>query len=290
MRKKSLPRLAVCRVWLQLVLALFALAPVRDLRAELPAEIRVVSYNIHHGEGTDAKFDLPRIATLLRSVEPHIVALQEVDQRTARSSGVDQPEELARLTGMQVVFGRNIDYQGGGYGTALLTRLPIKAHASHKLPSFYSDEQRGVQVVELGDPGEEGLIFLVTHLEYRADDRERMASAEMINSLIAKYGNQRALLAGDLNAVPDSRVMREFARMWTPATAATPANRDASDSASQLFTFPSSQPTKQIDYILYRPADRWEVVEVRVLEEPVASDHRPIMAVLKRVEASAKPQ
>ena len=53
--------------------------------------------------------------------KPDIVALQEVDQKTRRASGVDQPAELARLTGMQVVFGRNIDFEGGGYGTAVLT-------------------------------------------------------------------------------------------------------------------------------------------------------------------------
>ena len=33
-----------------------------------------------------------------------------------------------------------------------------------------------------------------------------------------------------------------------------------------------------------RPADRWKVVEVRVLDEAVASDHRPVLAVLRRVK------
>lgn len=257
---------------------MFAALDASFLYAEPTGELRIVSYNIHHGEGNDGKFDLERIAKLLKSVEPHIVALQEVDQKTARASGIDQPAELARLTGMEVVFGRNIDFQGGGYGTAVLSSLPIKAHASHKLPSFYSDEQRGVQVVELGEAGEEGIVLFATHLEYRADDRERMASAEMINSLVSKYGSQLALLAGDLNAEPESRVMKEFAKLWTPAL---PPGEESDEPKAGLFTFPAGEPTKQIDYILYRPADRWEVVEVRVLEEAVASDHRPILAVLK---------
>src|SRR5688572_14615065 len=164
-----------------LAAVLVVVASIRGAHAELPDELRVLTYNIHHGEGVDGKFDLPRIAAVIKSVSPHVVALQEVDQQTARSSGVDQAAELSRLTGMEVVFGRNIDFQGGGYGTAVLSKLPIKAHSSVKLPSLYEGEQRGVQVVELGSPGEPGLVFLCTHLDYRPDDRERMASAELIN-------------------------------------------------------------------------------------------------------------
>jgi endonuclease/exonuclease/phosphatase family metal-dependent hydrolase len=263
--------------------------------AQLPSEIRVLTYNIHHGEGTDRKFDLPRIAKVIKSVSPDIVALQEVDQGTARASGVDQPAELARLTGMEVVFGRNIDYEGGGYGTAVLTKLPVKASASEKLPSFYEGtaehpQQRGVQVVELGPPGEPGIVFLCTHLDYRPDDRERMASAELINRLAAKYGNRLMLLAGDLNATPDSDVIRELEKHWKiaggdakPQVADRPGRAADDGGANRLFTYPSGTPTKHIDYVLFRPADRWQVVETRVLNERVASDHRPLLAVLLRV-------
>jgi endonuclease/exonuclease/phosphatase family metal-dependent hydrolase len=267
-----------------LLACLLALAWATCARAELPAEIRVLTYNIHHGEGVDGNFDLPRIADVIKSVSPDLVALQEVDQGTARSSGVDQPAELARLTGMHVVFGRNIDFEGGGYGTAVLSRLPVKAHSSMKLRSFYAGtpeqpEQRGVQIVEIGASGEEGLVFLCTHLDYRPDQRERMASAEAINELATKYGGERLMiLAGDLNAEPQSRVMREFQKRWKIAGVETQAD----DGAPRLLTFPSGEPVKWIDYVLVRPADRWEIVEVRVIEERIASDHRPLLAVLRR--------
>ena len=266
-----------------LLACLLALAWATRGQAELPAEIRVLTYNIHHGEGVDGKFDLPRIAAVIKSASPDLVALQEVDQGTARASGVDQPAELARLTGMEVVFGRNIDFEGGGYGTAVLSRLPVKAHSSVKLRSFYAGtaekpEQRGVQIVEIGEPGEAGLVFLSTHLDYRPHERERMASAEAINKLAAKYGERLMILAGDLNAEPQSRVMREFQKRWKIAGVKTQAD----DSAPLLLTFPSGEPVKWIDYVLVRPADRWEVVEVRVIEERFASDHRPLLAVLRR--------
>jgi endonuclease/exonuclease/phosphatase family metal-dependent hydrolase len=253
---------------------LLALAASTIAQGELPQEIRVLTYNIHHGEGGDGKFDLARIAKLIQSVSPDVVALQEVDQGTARASGVDQPAELARLTGMEVVFGRNIDFQGGGYGTAVLTRLPVNAHASHKLPSFYEGEQRGVQVVELGPPSDPGIVFLCTHFDHRPDDRERMASAQLVNELAASYGDGLMILAGDLNAEPDSRVIGELEKRWLVAGAAKPQ--------AKLLTFPADEPRKWIDFVLVRPAERWQVVEMRVLDESVASDHRPLLAVLRR--------
>ena len=62
--------------------------------------VRVLTYNIHHGEGLDGRIDLPRQAAIMTSAAPDLVALQEVDRGTARAGGVDQLAELARLTGM----------------------------------------------------------------------------------------------------------------------------------------------------------------------------------------------
>ncbi len=106
--------------------------------------LRVVSYNIHHGVGVDGRVDLERIARVILSVDADLVALQEVDCNTKRTNLVDQPARLASLTKMQVVFGDNIPYQGGRYGNAVLSRLPIVRHENHALPSFYEGEQRGV--------------------------------------------------------------------------------------------------------------------------------------------------
>src|SRR3954471_23589808 len=175
------------RWWMSFARAMgcFAIVAVANCRAEaeLPREIRVVTYNIHHGEGLDKKFDLARISKVVMAAKPDIVALQEVDQGTKRASGVDQPAEFERLMGMKVVFGRNIPYDGGGYGTAVLTNLPIRSHESVKLKSFYKDtpehkEQRGVQVLDLGEKGGPGLLFLCTHLDFRRPDDERMDSAK----------------------------------------------------------------------------------------------------------------
>src|SRR4051812_30930666 len=122
------------RILLGLTIGLMVVA---SARAELPAEIRVVTYNIHHGEGTDKKFGLERIAKVVMAERPDIVALQEVDQGTKRASGVDQPAEFARLMGMEVVFGRNIPFDGGGYGTAGIKEVAGRAEGWGEVKWIY---------------------------------------------------------------------------------------------------------------------------------------------------------
>src|SRR5690606_27998305 len=141
-----------------------------------------------------------RIARVIRSVEPDLVALQEVDKKVKRTQGIDQPAELARLTKMHVVFGPNIELQGGEYGNAVLSRFPIARHKHHLLPNIDESEQRGVIVAEINLPGTNPpLMLYATHLDFREDDRERLASAKAINDLVAKHPERPALLAGDLN-------------------------------------------------------------------------------------------
>jgi endonuclease/exonuclease/phosphatase family metal-dependent hydrolase len=238
-----------------------------------PRRLRVLSYNIHHGEGVDGRLDLERIAGVIRGVEPDLVALQEVDRNAERTRRVDQPKELARLTGLTVVFERNLAFQGGDYGNAVLSRLPIRRHRNHHLPCLDAGEQRGVLEVELDLGAEESLLLFATHLDHRRADRERVQSAEAIHKLIESRPATAAILAGDLNAAPDSEVLRIFRRSWHD-TAAEP-----------LPTVPVAQPARQIDYILFRPADRFKLLESRVLNEPQASDHRPILSILELLSA-----
>lgn len=235
-----------------------------------PLRLRVLSYNIHHAEGMDRKLDVPRIAEVIRSVQPDLVAVQEVDKLVQRTQNVDQPAELARLTQMHVVFGANIKLQGGHYGNAVLSKYPVAQHTNHLLPSLDDGEQRGViealiTVPDLQTP----LRLYATHLDYRADEAERLASADMINKLIAGFPAQPALLAGDLNATPKSQTLKRFDAVWTKVN------------PQPLPTIPVAKPNRQIDFILYRPQDRWKVIEVKVLDEAIASDHRAIFAILE---------
>ena len=240
------------------------------LSAAEPFRLTVLSYNIHHAEGIDGKLDVERIAGVIQSVKPDLVALQEVDQKVKRSQSIDQPAELARLTKMHVAFGANIDLQGGHYGNAILSRFPIARHQNQLLPRIDQSEQRGVIEAEITLPEmKQPLLFLATHFDFRSDERERLESVAVINKLADKHAELPALLAGDLNATPESKTLEQLALHWKRAN------------AEVLPTVPVKEPKQQIDYILLRPQNRWKVVDVNVLDEAVASDHRAIAATLE---------
>lgn len=235
-----------------------------------PLRVRVLSYNIHHGEGQDFIVDLERIARVINSVEPDLVALQEVDANVRRSKLLDEPAELARLTNMQFVFGHNIPYQGGLYGNAVLSRWPIVSSENHPLPTCYDGEQRGVLKVAIQPPGTtQPVLLFATHFDYRRWSPERLLSARRINDLVAARGDVPALLVGDLNDTPSSRTLYELSKQWQRA------NRCVAP------TYPAHGPYKQIDYVMLHPRNAWHVVETRVLDERIASDHRPFLAVLE---------
>ncbi len=229
-----------------------------QLFAEAP-RLRVLTYNIHHGEGTDRKFDLERLAKIIKATEPDVVALQEVDRNTRRASGVDQAVELGKLTGMHAQFGKAMDYSGGEYGEAILSRHKPTNVNVHALPHGPGREPRAAIAVTLAArDGFPELVFIGTHLCHQSND-DRVAQTKKINEAYPPGSKVVAILAGDLNARTDSPPMREFGKQWSD-------------------TMPKRN---KIDYVLVRPADPWRVVETKIIPEPVASDHDPVLVVLE---------
>jgi endonuclease/exonuclease/phosphatase family metal-dependent hydrolase len=234
-----------------------------------PSRYSVLTYNIHHAAGMDGKVDLERIAKVIRSANPDIVALQEVDKVVPRSGKADEAAKLAELTGMNVVFSKSISLGGGAYGNALLSRLPVLGHEVLPLPGH---EARSALVAKLrmdkSDPKSE-ITFFATH--FPLQEARRVKCAEKISAYLKEHKIGAALLAGDLNARPESPPIKVLEKDWTNASA-----------GKEWLTMPADKPTSQIDYVLFRPADGWKVLETRVLDEKVASDHRPFLVVLGR--------
>jgi endonuclease/exonuclease/phosphatase family metal-dependent hydrolase len=221
-----------------------------SLAAEEPAPkrpLRVLTYNIHHGEGTDGKLDLERIAKVVADAKPDLVAVQEVDRKARRTGGVDQAAELAKLTKMHGKFGRAIDLQGGEYGQAVLSKHSIREFAVHELPNEADREQRIAVAAEirLGDNGPT-VLFVSTHLDHQKDDL-RQKQATKLDELFGKAKGP-VILAGDLNATPDSKPLAILAKNWKSAETGEP-----------LLTIPVGKPTRQIDFVLHRPADKLKV-------------------------------
>lgn len=239
--------------------------------APAPTTLRVLTYNIHHGRGTDQQVDLNRIAGVIRAQKPDLVALQEVDQKTRRTNGVDQTTVLSELTGLHGEFLHQIDFEGGRYGQAVLSRFPLSAATVHWLPGTPDRERRiaGSVLVRLDDT--RSLRFVTTHLHHNnADFREQQAVE--LNRLFAGGQSQTiTILAGDLNAVPDSPPLLQLNRQWSSVTS----------SDQSWLTFPAAAPERQLDYILIHPQNSLSIIRSEVISEPVASDHRPVLTELQ---------
>jgi len=224
------------------------------------AGLEVMVWNIHHGEGLDDRLDLERIAAVIEREKPDLVALQEVDRASRRSGGVDQAAELGRLCGMESVFGEALEFQGGGYGLAVLSRLPVRRHRIHRLPGE-GEPRIALEVVVERDG--EPLSFVSVHLCHRSAE-DRLRQAKVLEKLLGE--RRRVVLGGDFNAEADSPVLKVFGDRWERVPNAGP-------------THPADGPRRHIDHVLVRGLVARG--EVRVVKERVASDHRPLRLRLR---------
>lgn len=245
---------------------LLLLLPFATLRAADGCQaygqtLRIMSYNIRNGVGMDDRSDYDRTAQAIRRQHPDVVALQEVDSLTGRSGQRDVIRELAVRTGMYPLFAPAIDYDGGKYGIGMLSRRKPLSYRYLPLPG--REEARALLVVEF-----EHYIFCCTHLSLTPEDGQ--ASLPLIFKL-AREAGKPFFIAGDWNATPDSElikaVQKEF-RILSPMPAAT---------------YPADRPEECIDYIAgyIGKGQPFTVVSAAVVEEPAASDHRPIVADIR---------
>ena len=239
------------------------------VKSSSPCRISVLTYNIYHGADANGNSNLDAVAGIINSLKPDLVALQEVDNKTTRAKGLDLTAELSQRTGMQGVFGKAMDYAGGGYGEAVLTRHPIIYTKNNSLPHTPNAEPRAALEIQIELPTGEKIVFVGTHLDHQRDQNNRMNQARRIKELYQDDGLP-IILAGDLNAAPGSDPINLLSEQWAYAAQDDPQP-----------TMPSVRPRSKIDYIMYKPKSRWKVIEVRVIDEKVASDHCPVFAVLE---------
>ncbi|HCO92420.1 MAG TPA: hypothetical protein DIU00_00455 [Phycisphaerales bacterium] len=257
------------RVLLVILIAGICAGGCAGERLGSPVRIAVLTYNIYHGEDANGGSNLDAVAGIINSLKPDLVAFQEVDNKTGRAKRLDLTAELSRRTGMEGVFGKAMDYDGGGYGEAVLSRYPIFEIKNNPLPHTAKAEPRAALEVHIELPGGMKMVFVGTHLDHQRDQSNRMMQAERIMELYENY-DLPIVLAGDLNAIPGSDPINLLGRQWSYAAQDDPWP-----------TCPSVKPRRKIDYIMYKPKGRWKIVEIRVIDERVASDHCPVFAVLE---------
>lgn len=239
--------------------ALFLLL-LTTICTEAQDTLRIMSYNIRNCRGLDNIYDIQRTADVIRNSDADIIAIQEVDSVTRRSKGVDIADTLAILCKMHAYYSTAIEYDGGKYGVAILSRK--KAIATYRAALPGREEKRTILIAEYPE-----LTFACTHLSLNEEDR--MASLEIIDS-IAKECKKPFIIAGDLNDNPQSPFIKELSRNWKIIA------------PNEEPTFPADKPSVTIDYIAaIKECERdIESVDSKVIEEATVSDHRPIVTTI----------
>ncbi len=247
---------------------LFATCFVKAQEVDSSRIVRVLTYNILHGATTKGDFDLDLIARVIKSTNPDLVALQEVDYKTNRAKKYDLVTELAIRTDMSPLFARAMPYDGGEYGEGILSKYSFLSTRNHPLPYTEGKEPRAAAEVNVILKSGDTIRFIGTHLDHTKDPANRQMQAKELNRVFTA-DEEPAILTGDLNSQPYQPAMTELFKAWQQSF------------SNDEPTYPSDDPSKKIDYVLFRPAHRWRVLETKVIDEKVASDHCPVLVVLE---------
>lgn len=226
--------------------------------------LKLMTYNVRNATGMDDVYNSQRIANVINNASPDVVAVQEVDSVTNRSKQKYVLGEIAERTQMHGYFAPAIDYDGGKYGIGLLTKqVPLRLQT---LPLPGREEERALILAEFDD-----YIYCCTHMSLTEEDR--MKSLEIVKSITAS-SEKPLFLAGDLNDGPESSFIKELQKDFQILTDTTKR------------TFPAPAPDETLDYIvaLKRNAGGFAVISSKVLNEPMASDHRPVVVELRTAE------
>jgi endonuclease/exonuclease/phosphatase family metal-dependent hydrolase len=230
--------------------------------------LKVMTFNIHHGKGTDGKTSLKRIIAEISKSEAQIVALQEVDRFQSRSYFRDQIAIIAKRLGMFFIYAPSINLGFCQYGNAILSKWPIESKAVCYMNGGM--ERRSIliahiRVKESTSKSQKGkkLTVVNTHIGVRAQEQEWQMP--ILCHEIAKL-SKPAIVLGDFNMEPANPNLKLMNALW------------------QKIALNKSQATmqngKQIDHVFTNcgsiNAKAW-------VQETIASDHHAVVADLPQL-------
>ncbi len=219
--------------------------------------VKLMSYNVNNCFGMDSVTNCQRVADIILAESPDVVALQELDSMTTRFPAYVLGE-LAAATSMNAVYGPSADIEGGKTGVGILSK----------------EEPVAVRTVQLPGSGDGNVVLIAEFKKFcfgcvtmSRSHADQIASVAIVKEEAAKAGKP-FFFGGSLNARFGSQTISSLAKDFTALT-----NISAR-------TYPADQPIALVDYLFMynRNLKHFEIDNVAVLNEPVASDHRPAVA------------
>lgn len=225
--------------------------------------IKVASYNIRKGIGTDRIRSPDRILHVLKEIDADVIALQEADRRFGRRAAILAPHHLEDHSSWKAVPFERREHSAGWHGNVLLVRkdATITDCEVIHLPTL---EPRGAVMADLRIRGERVRIVGM-HLDLSGLMRRRQADA-ILAHLDASTEKLPTVMMGDLNEwTRHSGCLKNFAERFTIAATGP--------------SFHARRPVGRLDRIMTSPDLR--IADCGVHHSPAsrtASDHLPIWA------------
>ena len=243
---------------------------------------RVLQYNMQFGQKWEAErpdeapIDLEGTVAELRSHAADLIVLQEVERALPEGVQVEPPPNYQRLRSAFPDYHGTFAYPRAdprelpfGIGLAILSRHRIVNVQRVRLPN--GEEPRIALSVSVELPGYDTITVVNVHFDWISNDNARYAQARAVAAHVDTL-TYPWLLMGDFNDTPRSRTLRLFTDRVRPER--KPAGAD--------LTFPSDGPVKEIDYFFASGGSSWEIRDIEVVADSVTSDHRPVVATVRR--------
>lgn len=232
-------------------------------------EIRILSFNIQHGEDDQGASNLRTVLRVIQENEPHLVALQAIDSVGNEDRVRFQLRQLAAQTGMYYAYGAADGQDAASQGIGILSRWPFEKTQKLSLPHSPGADPRVLLCGLIRYSRWFTFRFCNARLEY-ASVFDRALQAAFINRALGE-SVQPVFLAMDMGARPNEQPYFSFQTKWQDAA-----------KGSLLPTWTEGISGDRLDYIMVLENKRVQIKNYKVIRNyPQASDHFPIMATIE---------
>lgn len=236
--------------------------------------LKVMSYNSRLAKVED----LAMMIDYIKLYNPDLLILRQIDSETTRANKVDRPKEIGLATGMNYFFSKAFDYQGGGYGNAILSKFPIEESLGLQLPGVTgtpAPEVRSLAMATVKIDEFNKIVIAGTELDAAATDEQHRL--KQVTDILAETKDiaYPMIFGGNFNfnTIAYGAVYNSISAQFTFGCYGTGCPLNS----------PKANPTGIYDFITYKSADKRITVSNYGTFSQSTSGFLPIVAELKLV-------
>lgn len=241
-----------------------------EIIPETPEKIKILSFNINHGEDNSGSYGLKEIIEIIKDQDADIVTLNDVDNMSVRTYREDQARKIAGNLGMNFTYGNINEVEGGWNGNAILSKYPLTFSGNR----FYRRTDGKIKqaylhgIYNLGGLKLHVITTELSEIDTLAEGQNQELLDRMIDAMSKYATNDPMIVTGSLNLGSSHSSIKGIDNYFVNAT----------KKVSNHLTYPAQNPVTQRDYVFFRK--NIKSLSVKVINDNNtrnASDHLPIL-------------